>query len=64
MNLNPLVFQYGLRGTRLADLHGQMLAIAFEDRDRQLEDYLGTIGATGPTGPVGPAGPAGPAGPT
>lgn len=43
MNLNTLPFQYLLRGNRLAALNGQMLAAAHEERDRELEDYLGEL---------------------
>jgi hypothetical protein len=70
VNLNPLTFQYLVRGNRLAELSGQMLAAAHEQRDRELEDYLGGLGSggggggtVGPPGPQGPAGPTGPAGP-
>lgn len=72
MNLNPLVFQYLIRGNRLADLNGQMLAAAVDQRDRDLEDYLGQLdkkassgvpGPPGPTGPVGPPGATGTQGP-
>jgi hypothetical protein len=70
VNLNPLVFQYAVRGNRLADLSGQMLAAATEQRDRDLEDYLGNLdrkassGVPGPPGPQGPVGPTGPPGAT
>lgn len=43
MNLNTLPFQYAIRGNRLVDLNGQMLAAAYEQRDRELEDYLGGV---------------------
>jgi hypothetical protein len=43
MNLNQLPFQYTLRGDHLARLDGQMLAEAHEQRDRDLEDYLGEL---------------------
>lgn len=38
-----LPFEYRIRGERLKNLDGQRLAQATEDRDRQLEDYLGAI---------------------
>jgi len=40
---NTLPFQYLLRGDRLAQLDGQMLAATHEQRDRDLEDHLGNL---------------------
>jgi len=67
--INPLPFQYGLRGKNLAEDRGQMLAAAHEIRDRELEDFLGVVydlagtGVPGPEGPPGPVGPPGAQGP-
>jgi uncharacterized protein YceH (UPF0502 family) len=43
--VNPLSFQFLIRGTRLAELDGQMEAAAIEQRDRDLEDYIGRLEA-------------------
>jgi hypothetical protein len=45
MKLNPLPFEYPLRGDHLAEISGQELAGAHEDRDRELEDFLGRLDA-------------------
>jgi len=65
---NNLPFQYALRAPFIQRLPETPRAIAMDDRDRQLEDYLGTLvtgepGPPGPTGPAGPQGAQGPAGP-
>lgn len=65
MKLNPLSFQYSIRGDHLAESSGQELAATHEDRDRELEDYLGELASSGGTpGPAGPQGPVGPIGPS
>jgi hypothetical protein len=68
--VNPLPFQYLVRGDTVAELEGQLLATTIELRDRELEDFLGQLdqkassGVPGPVGPQGPIGPTGPAGST
>ena len=60
-----LPFEYMIRGAALEYLDGSMHAQAVEQRDAELEDYLGGIlGVPGPPGPTGPTGPAGPPGST
>jgi hypothetical protein len=75
--LNRLPFQFLVRSAALEHLDGPDLVQALEQRDAELEDYLGGVvgttgapgpqgptGATGPQGPVGSQGPAGATGPT
>jgi hypothetical protein len=70
VNVNTLPFQYSIRGDHLAESSGEELAATHEDRDRELEDYLGELasaadsGTPGPAGPQGPVGATGPPGPT
>jgi hypothetical protein len=40
---NTLPFQYGLRGQQLQYLDGDAHALAVEQRDSELEDYLGGV---------------------
>ena len=68
MTTNTLPFQYLMRGQQLQYLDGDAHAHAIDQRDRDLEDYLGGLtlsggGTPGPEGPPGPVGPAGPQGP-
>lgn len=69
MALNKLPFQFLMRGSAMERLDGPLLTQAREQRDVELEDYLGKLseisgsGTPGPPGPVGPVGPVGPAGP-
>lgn len=43
MTTNPLTFQYQLRSQVLETLQGDERSLVFEQRDRELEDYLGQI---------------------
>jgi hypothetical protein len=68
MTQNTLPFQYGLRAHYIESLSQEDKSILLEQRDRELEDYLGTLGSggggTGPPGPQGPPGVGVPAGGT
>jgi hypothetical protein len=71
--VNLLPFQYLVRGDNICHLTDTPLGAAIEQRDRELEDFLGQLdnkasngvpGPPGPQGPVGSTGPPGATGPT